>query len=160
MAKTGWGKPTVKIGDPDTTGKTIPTTGLQTILNIKENSTKFEGQEGEKKELKGEGGETLDVRRTAGSQTLEMEIFILKDEPLPKKLKESSVSILITPEDKDTTGLYIPMATISLSPLWATEEGAAYKLKADAVLAKQADDVKAFYFTKNGAVLDPFTGIK
>lgn len=160
MAKTGWGKPTVKIGDPDTTGKTIPTTGLQTILNIKENSTKFEGQEGDKKELKGEGGETLDVRRTAGSHTLEMEIFILKDEPLPKKLKESSVSILITPEDKDTTGLYIPMATISLAPLWATEEGAAYKLKADAVLAKQADDVKAFYFTKSGAILDPFTGTK
>ena len=158
MAKAGWGKPTIKIGDPDTTGKTIPTTGLQTIPNIKENSTKFEGQEGEKKELKGEGGETLDVRRSAGSQTLELEMFILKDDPLPAKLKGTSVSIVVIPEDATTVGLFIPMATISLTPMWATEEGAAYKLKADAVLAKQADDVKSFYFTKGGAVFDPFTG--
>ena len=86
MAKAAWGKPTIKIGDPDTTGKTIPSTGLQTIPNIKEGSTKFEGQEGDKKELKGEGGETLDVRRSAGSQTLELEMFILKDDPLPAKL--------------------------------------------------------------------------
>ena len=87
-------------------------------------------------------------------------MFILKDDPLPAKLKASSASIIVTPEDPATAGLFIPMASISLTPMWATEEGAAYKLKADAVLAKQADDVKPFYFIKGGAIFDPFTGPK
>lgn len=158
MAKAAWGKPVIKIGAVDATGKTIPTTGLQTLASVKENSTKFESAEGEKKELKGEGGVTLDVRRSAPSYTLELEVFILKGEALPRLLKGDAASIVITPEDPETAGLYIPMANISVSPAWSTEEGAAYKVKADAVLAKDTSDVKAFYFTKSGAILDPFTG--
>ena len=143
MAKAAWGKPTIQVASPDATGKTIPTTGLQTIASIKENSTKLETQEGEKKELKGEGGITLDVRRGASSSTLTTEIFLV-----------------VTPEDRSTVGLYIPMATVSISQLWSTEEGAAIKVTFEPVLVKEAADVEAFYFTKNGAPYDPFTGTK
>lgn len=160
MAKAAWGKPTVQVGTPDNTGKTIPTQGLQTIASIKENSTKLESQEGEKKELKGEGGVVLDVRRGAPSATLTMEVFVLKDDVLPKLLKGNSVSLVITPEDADTVGLYIPMASVSIAKQWTTEEGAGYKLTFEPVLAKEGDGVEPFYFTKSKQIFDPFTGTK
>ena len=160
MAKAAWGKPTIQVAPPDATGKTIPTTGLQTIASIKENSTKLETQDGEKKELKGEGGITLDVRRGASSSTLTTEIFLLKDDVLPQLLKTQTVSVVVTPEDKTTVGLFIPMATVSISQLWSTEEGAAVKVTFEPVLAKEAEGVEAFHFIKNGAIFNPFTGTK
>ena len=160
MAKAAWGKPTIQVAPPDATGKTIPTTGLQTIASVKENTTKLETQDGEKKELKGEGGITLDVRRGASSSTLTTEVFLLKDDVLPKLLKTQTVSVVVTPEDKTTVGLFIPMATVSISQLWSTEEGAAVKVTFEPVLAKEAEGVEAFHFIKNGAIFDPFTGTK
>ena len=160
MAKAAWGKPTIQVASPDATGKTIPTTGLQTIASIKENSTKLETQEGEKKELKGEGGITLDVRRGASSSTLTTEVFLLKDDVLPQLLKTQTVSVVVTPEDKTTVGLFIPMATVSVSQLWSTEEGAAVKVTFEPVLAKEAEGVEAFHFIKNGVIFNPFTGTK
>lgn len=160
MAKAAWGKPTIQVAPPDATGKTIPATGLQTIASIKENTTKLETQDGEKKELKGEGGITLDVRRGASSSTLTTEIFLLKDDVLPQLLKTQTVSVVVTPEDKTTVGLFIPMATVSISQLWSTEEGAAVKVTFEPVLAKEAEGVEAFHFIKNGAIFNPFTGTK
>lgn len=160
MAKASWGRPTIKLGAPDTTGKTIPTQGLQTLLNVKDGSTKLEVSEGEKKELKGEGGVTLDVRRSAPSASLEMEVFILKGDALPTKLKDSSVSLVIVPEDADTPGLYIPIASVSIAEQWTSQEGASVKLRFEPVLAKEEAGVRPFHFTKGGAIYDPYTSTK
>lgn len=162
MAKAAWGKPTIQIGAPDETGKTFPTKqGLQTLASVKENSTKIETQEGDKKELKGEGGVVLDVRRGAPSASLETEVFVLKGEVLPKLLKDSkTVSVLITPEDPDTVGVFIPMASVAIAQQWTTEEGASYKIRFEPVLAKETEGVQPVHFTKSGAIFDPFTGTK
>lgn len=159
-SKSGWGKPDVKIGAPDSTGKTIPTQGLQTILSIKEDSTHLETQEGEKKELKGEGGIVLDVRRGAPSTSLVMEVYLLKDDVLPKLLKGNSVSVVLTPEDPNGIGFFIPMATVSIAQQWTSAEGASCKLTFEPVLVKEEDGIESFYFTKGKAIHDPFTGTK
>ena len=160
MSKTAWGKPTIKIGAPDTTGKTVPTQSLQTIVNVKEDSTKLEVTEGEKKELKGEGGTTLDVRRSAPTASLDLEAYVLKDEALPAKLKDAQVSVLVIPEDEGTAGLFIPMANVSIAEGWATAEGASVKIKFEPVKAKDAADIRSYYFLKSGAIFDPFTSNK
>lgn len=160
MSKTAWGKPTIKIGAPDTTGKTIPTQSLQTIINIKEDSTKLEVTEGDEKKLKGEGGTTLDSRRSAPNAELEMEAYILKDEALPSKLKDAQVSVLVVPEDEATSGLFIPMASVSIAESWSTAEGASVKIKFEPIKAKDASDIRSYYFIKSGAIYDPFTSNK
>lgn len=160
MAKTGWGRPTIKLGDPDTTGKTIPAQNLQILLNAKDNSVKLEVTEGEKKELKGEGGVVLDVRRSASTASLELEVFVLKDDPLPAKLKSDTASVVIVPEDSSTVGLFIPMARVSLAEQWSTDEGASYKVRFEPLKAKDADDIRPYYFTKAGVIYDPLTASK
>lgn len=160
MATPAWGKPDVKIGAPDATGKTIPTQGLQTILSIKDNSTKLETQEGEKKELKGEGGVVLAVRRSAPTTSLTMEVFLMKEDAMPALLKTPHVSLVLTPEDPTSIGVYIPQASVSIAKQWTSEEGAGYKLTFEPVLAKEGEGIEPFYFTKNKAIFDPFTGTK
>lgn len=147
MSKLSWGKCTIMSAN-STNG--APTGGWNTIGVPKENTTKLNPTEGEKKEAKEEGGGVVDVRHAKNTYILEYDLFVKKPAGGQVVLPFNSVDGVVQgefahrviPEDDSCVGIQIDRATIHVVEDYSSDDGVLLHVKVHALKPALGNTVK------------------
>ncbi len=134
MKQVTWGKPKLEVakfveGGSPTSWIIVPTQ--------KENTVKLTIEKGDKKELKGEGGEVVAVRYNKNKYKLECEVFIPHGVTPPIEENDgivtSEYAVRLTPENPTLDGFIFDKTSVSVEGGWTSEEGMILKYTFDAL---------------------------
>lgn len=163
---TAWGKVEVQVGDVNATdGSLMPTAELKVVGFVKEGSLSIEQEEGDKKEWKAVGGETIDTLTNASSLRIKFHVKNLNKSVMERvfNVKEKGdklevynltstkeFALSIVPE---TIGAEVFSAPrVKLSGVMHLSEDAGYGIDVTATILKAKADSPLFYLEKKKAL--------
>jgi hypothetical protein len=145
MSIIKWGKYTLEIAP--LTGSTIG--AFQAIQTPVDGSFALNVEEGDKKEAFIEGGERIDVKKSANKYSFEFEVYI--GAGLPKPIQDNDgiitgeYAIRLIPEDASLEGFLMKRASVSVTESFTSADG--HKAKYTFESLKPA----------SGKMLEPYT---
>ena len=162
---TAWGKVEVKVGAVNAADPSVmPTAGMSLIGFVKEGSLGIEQEEGDKKEWKAVGGETIDTLTTASSLRIKFHVKNLNKSMLDRVFDVKEVGDKLEVYNLTSSkefALSIVPATIGaevfsaprvqLSGVMRLGEGDGYGIDATATILKAKADGPLFYLEKKKA---------
>ena len=164
-SSTAWGKLEVQVGAVNATdGSKMPTSGMSLIGFVKEGSLSIEHEEGEKKEWKAVGGETVDTLTSASSLRVKFHVKNLNESVMEKVFNVKVVGDKLEVYDLTSSkefALSIVPATIGaevfsaprvkLSGLMNLGEDTGYGVEITATILKAKADGPLLYLEKKKA---------
>lgn len=136
MATLSWGKPKIEICAY--VAGVMPASPTWTVMPLsRQDSTKLTTVKGTKTEMKGEGGELIDVRFDINSYTLETEIPFQKGATRPITDTDGKVAVnyavRLTPEDDTLEGFIIDKASVQVEETFNAKDGKMLKYTFEAL---------------------------
>lgn len=148
-----WLECDIEIADC-TENESFPTTGLASIGTIKEKSTTLEATDGEKLEVKGSGGHTVDMVETEGGFALKTTVIeptklykalgLTEDDyDTTGKMKvkthvvEKRKAVRLSPKRVGGMGIEVPVTQVSFKPGGSEEEGGSAELTFNFLFGQQ-----------------------
>ena len=159
---TAWGKVEVQVGAVNgTDGSKMPTAGMGLIGFVKEGSLSIEQEEGDKKEWKAIGGETVDTLTSASTLRVKFHVKNLNKSVMEKvfNVTESTntleVNSLVSTKEfalaiiPETVGAEVFKAPrVKLTGVIVLSEDAGYGIDVTATILKAKVDSPLFYLEK------------
>jgi len=147
MATLSWGKPLLEVCAY--VAGVMPASPVWTALPLsKQDSTKLTTAKGAKTEMKGEGGELIDVHFERNSYMLETEIPFQRGATKPIADTDGKVAvnyaIRLTPEDNTLQGFIIDKASVQVEETWSAKEGNLLKYSFDALVPATGNLLKPY----------------
>lgn len=160
---TAWGKVEVQVGAVNATdGSKMPTAGMNLIGFVKEGSLSIEQEEGDKKEWKAVGGETVDTLTNASTLRVKFHVKNLNKSVMEKvfNVTESTntleVNSLVSSKEfalaiiPETHGAEVFKAPrVKLTGVIVLSEDAGYGIDVTATILKAKVNSPLFYLEKN-----------
>lgn len=165
-SSTAWGKLEVQVGAVNATdGSKMPTSGMSLIGFVKEGSLSIEHEEGEKKEWKAVGGETVDTLTNASALRVKFHVKNLNKSVMEKvfNVKEvgDKLEVYNLTSSKEFAMSIVPATIgaevfsaprVKLSGVMNLGDDVGYGIDVTATILKAKVDSPLFYLEKKKAL--------
>lgn len=126
MSVLSWGKPTIKIADL-TNGYPADESGWTTLPTPVQGTVQLDTAEGDTVQALEEGGGVVDSYTNKSQYTLNLELFVKKNEQKPIEDNDGVVvknyAVRIIPEDPAATGYEMRKASVSCRDTMNSQDG-------------------------------------
>lgn len=143
MAVLSWGKPLVEISDSGENPTFVALVGT-----IVEGSAQLATNKGNKKEAKGAGGDTVDVRYDKSSYVFSLEIYVKKGETPSLSDTDGVVAgnkaVRLTPEDDTLEGFLMPVSVANVEVTYSDNDGKRLKYTFDGIKPSSGNTVQGY----------------